>query len=442
MVGEAQRVRPSRSGHVYFELVEKGRGDQIVGKLDAVIWRNDHQRIQRELASADQNLADGQTVRCRVQVDFWPPGGRLQLVVREIDPVFTLGLLEKRRRETLAALEQGGLLERNRALALPDIPLRLGLITSAESAAYHDFLSTLTESGYGFHVTFVHAAMQGAAAEREVEDALALLGRLASRLDVVVLTRGGGSRTDLAAFDSRRIAEAVARAPLPVFTGLGHEIDQSIADLVSHTAFKTPTKVAEDLVSRVEDADLAVLAAGERLRRLAVERLRRAVERLERYDRLAAVAARRVDAEHRRLDALAAALGRAGRRGLDTARARRLAAHARLATAAPRAVGRARREPERLARRIAAAAAAHLREARAVLDGRARLCAELHPRRTLARGYSITRDIQDRIVRDPARIAPGDELRTEFAGGILRSRALTTESATSEDRSHEPEEKT
>src|SRR4029078_7543944 len=118
-----------------------------------------------------------------------------------------------------------------------------------DSAAYHDFLSCLRESGYGFRVIFFHAAVQGKEAEREVVSALRALAGL--DVDCAVLIRGGGSRTDLAAFDSRAIAEAVARAPLPVLTGLGHEIDQSISDLVAHTALKTPTKVAELLVDAV-----------------------------------------------------------------------------------------------------------------------------------------------------------------------------------------------
>ena len=164
-----------------------------------------------------------------------------------MDPAFTLGLLERRRRETLAALAAAGLLEKNRALSLCDLPLTIGLVTSHGSAAYHDFLSGLSESGYGFRVIFIHAAMQGRDAEREVASALASLAGIG--IDCAVLIRGGGSRTDLAAFDSRRIAEAIAGAPFPVLTGLGHEIDRSIADMTAPTAFKTPTTVAEFLAA-------------------------------------------------------------------------------------------------------------------------------------------------------------------------------------------------
>ncbi|HEX5760933.1 MAG TPA: exodeoxyribonuclease VII large subunit, partial [Thermoanaerobaculia bacterium] len=272
VVGELQRVKASPRGHLYFELTEKGGSDEVVGKLEAVLWKTDHQRVARVLAASGQRLADGQEVRLRGNLDFFAAGGRLQLCVREVDPAFTLGQLERRRRETLAALAADGLLERNRALPLAELPLRVALVTSAGSAAYHDFLSGLAASGYGFQVVFVHASVQGREAEREVVSALAALAR--ARVDCAVLVRGGGSRTDLAAFDSRAIAEAVARAPYPVLTGLGHEIDRAIADHVAHTALKTPTMAAEFLVERVARAEQRTAELRRRLLREGAEPLR------------------------------------------------------------------------------------------------------------------------------------------------------------------------
>ena len=109
VAGEVQRARPSQRGHLYFELVEKGRGDRIVGKLDAVLWRTAHQRVRRTLAASGLEIADGHQIRCWARVDFYGPAGRLQLIVQDVDPLFTLGLLERRRRETLAALAAAGL---------------------------------------------------------------------------------------------------------------------------------------------------------------------------------------------------------------------------------------------------------------------------------------------------------------------------------------------
>jgi len=376
VVGEAQRVRPSARGHLYFELIEKGERDEIVGKLDAVIWKTDFAKIQRLLAVSEQRLSDGVQVRCRASLDFYAPSGRLQLCVREVDPAFTLGLLERRRRETLAALTAAGLLELNRGLPLPDLPLSVALITSHGSAAYHDFLSGLAESGYGFRVLFLHAAMQGREAEREVVSALAALARLG--VDCAVLIRGGGSRTDLAAFDSRAIAEAIARAPFPVLTGLGHEIDRSIADLAAHAAFKTPTKVAEFLVERMAVADQALTDLRQALARQALEPLRAGREALGRAERGVSLARLRLAAAAARVEEHARALGRLGR--------------------------------------------SVLREAAATLQGLERLCLQLAPERTLERGFSLTRDAAGRLVRQPEQVKPGDLIATRVAGGGFRSR--------------------
>jgi exodeoxyribonuclease VII large subunit len=272
--------------------VEKGDGDRIVGVLSAVVWKGEFLRLRAILDRAGAKLADGQKVRCRVAVDFYPPGGRLQVQVREIDPSFTLGELARRREETIAALAAAGLLERNKALPLPAIPLSIGLVTSGGSAAYHDFLATLRESGYGFRVLFVHAAVQGPEAEAGIPSALALAA--ASGCDLLVLIRGGGSKSDLAAFDSRAVAEAVAIAALPVLTGLGHEIDESVADLAAHRSFKTPTKAAEFLVATVAAAELAAEQLGDRIAREARRTLAEAMARLGRAERRAAAGGERL----------------------------------------------------------------------------------------------------------------------------------------------------
>ncbi len=420
VAGEAQRVRPSARGHLYLELVEKGERDEIVGKLDAVVWKTDWLRVQRALAATGQKLGDGMQIRCRGSLDFYGPGGRLQLCIREIDPTFTLGMLEIRRRETLAALQAAGLLERNRALPLAELPFTVALITSHGSAAYHDFLSGLTESGYGFRVLFVHAAVQGREAEREVVSALAALGGLA--LDCAVLIRGGGSRSDLAVFDSRAIAEAIARAPFPVLTGLGHEIDTSIADQVAHTTFKTPTKVAEFLVERIARQEAEVDGLHRRLRREAEEPLRTAREALGRAERGVELARLRLAAAGRRIEETARALGRLGRNALRRAERQGDELRIRLVGQAPRQVEAGERERRRLGERLTVSARGRLRETAVKLQGTERLCAQLAPERPLQRGYSITRTAAGAVVRHPGQVAAGEIVVTRLSEGSLISR--------------------
>ncbi|HEV8240060.1 MAG TPA: exodeoxyribonuclease VII large subunit [Thermoanaerobaculia bacterium] len=420
VAGEVQRLMPSRNGHLFFELVEKGDADQIVGKLEAVIWRTDLQRLQRELKKSGQSLVEGMAVRCLCAVDFYPPGGRLQVTVREVDPLFTLGLLARRRQETLAALAEAGLLEKNRALLLPPVPLRVGLVTSHGSAAFHDFFTRLRESGYRFDVVLVHASMQGPPAEREVTSALRSLAAL--HVDCAVLVRGGGAKSDLAAFDSRRIAEAIAHSPVPVLTGLGHEIDRAVADVVAHTAFKTPTMVAEFLVRRVEEADRALGVAARRLAEAALERLaaeREAVgacrERLlEAAGTVAEQQAHLVDAA-RMLAVLA---------GHNLARSRDRAERGagRLLAAAPRALRRRQRDRRALGERLTRAARSRLRQLDERCAGLARVAAQLAPERVLQRGFSLTRNEAGELLRRPQQVRADDLIVTRLAGGTLSSR--------------------
>jgi exodeoxyribonuclease VII large subunit len=418
--GEVQRLRPSRNGHLYFELVEKGHGDQILGRLEAVVWRSDAQRLRRELQATGQELVEGMSVRCLGAVEFYPPGGRVQLCVRELDALFSLGMLAKRRQETLAALAAAGLLERNRALALAPVPLRIGLVTSHDSAAYHDFLAGLRASGYRFEVLLVHAAVQGAAAEREVASALHALAALG--VDCAVLVRGGGARSDLAAFDSRRVAEAIARLEVPVLTGLGHEIDRAVADQVAHSAFKTPTMVAEFLVRRVEAADRQVAQLVERLCRGALGTLERDAESFGEARERVLRAAGALVAERARLDEAARLLaGIAGQRlarGGD--RLGRTAASLR--AAAPRGLERRRRARRELGERLARAGRAELRRVEERCAGIGRLLGQLQPERVLARGFTITRTAGGALLRRAEQVATGEELVTQLGSGIVRSR--------------------
>ncbi|HVR28949.1 MAG TPA: exodeoxyribonuclease VII large subunit [Thermoanaerobaculia bacterium] len=419
VAGELQRIRLSPSGHLYFELVEKGDHDHIVGRLEGVLFRRDLERVRRLLRRSGQDLVEGREVRCRGAVDVFAAGGRLQLVVREIDPVFSLGMLERRRRELVAELAAAGLFDRNRALALPALPLRVGLVTSVGSAAYHDFMSSLEASGYGFQVVLAATPVQGQGAEVRVAAALSSLR--GAEIACAVLVRGGGARSDLQVFDSRVVAEAIARAPFPVLTGLGHEIDQSIADLVAHTSVKTPTMAAELLVDRLEKAEARIRElerALDRGARLPIARSRLYAAGLEHRLRLATD---RVAACARRLEEVRMRTANGARGCIRAARHRTRETGARLGRAAPRALERRRPLGEALTRRIAERVEARLR----LEDGRVRalerLAAELRPERTLARGFSITRAHDGTLLRDVRQTAPGERITTELAQGRLTS---------------------
>jgi exodeoxyribonuclease VII large subunit len=188
-----------------------------------------------------------------IKADLYIPYGKLQAQILDIDPVYTLGELALTKSAILKRLALEGLLEKNKSLTLADVPIRVGLITGEGTAAYKDFTTKLAESPFNFKVKTAYAKMQGTDTEPTI---LAALEELAkdSELDVVCIIRGGGSKTDLNFFDSEALCRAVANYPLPVFTGIGHEIDRSLLDEVAYQSCITPTDTAKRLIDRVADS--------------------------------------------------------------------------------------------------------------------------------------------------------------------------------------------
>lgn len=420
LTGEVQRIRRSGRGHLYFELVEKGQRDDVLAKLEAVIWRSDLETIERDLAENGQHLVEGVEIRCRAQADFYPPFGRLQVVVRRVDPEFTLGLLSRRRRETLEALQKAGLLQTNKALELSEVPLRVGLITSYDSAAYHDFASTLEQSGYGFMVSFLHSAVQGREAESELVSALRRARSLP--IDCLVLIRGGGSRTDLAVFDSRRVAEELARARVPVITGLGHEIDEAVADLVAHTTTKTPTQAAEFLAARTRTADAGLVELTRRVVRSARASLAAMRASLQGLSREFSRARYQVTAGASRVRSLVRRLRSSTGARLAAGTGRSNAQRSQLRAVATVRIRQAEARIDQLAVRASRSSRSDMRRQLARLANLERMCRQLSPGRTLRRGFSITRGEDGKVLRAATEVASGSRLQTQLAEGVISSR--------------------
>ena len=364
--------RPS-TGHVHFSLVGEGCS------LPVVLFASDRPRVNRSLTATGNavRMADGTEVRIRCEVRFFAPRGQVSLRMLAIDPAFTLGRLAERRDVLLKRLAAEGLLRAQARLAMPDLPLRVGLVTSSGSAAHADVLRTLGAGAVGWRVVECHASVQGPGAVPSLVEALRAVA--AAGVDVVCLVRGGGARTDLAAFDDERLARTVATLPVPVLTGIGHETDTSVADEVAWMRFVTPTAAAAWLVERAgrwcarrDDVFARCLAA-------ATTATARAERRLDRR------AGRVVGSSRHHLRAAAGRLDVLGRRAAD-------------------------RPPGALER------------ASVALDQRAARVAAADPARLLARGWSITRAADGRLVRAVADAPAGAELVTTVADGEVRSR--------------------
>lgn len=247
---ELAQVRESR-GHYYLELVEKDPDDdRIIAQASAVIWQRTYRRLRRHLGQElSALLQEGMAVLIQVRVEFHERYG-LKFVLENVDPSYTLGQLEMRRRAILEKLQKEQLLGKNKDIPLPLAVQRIAVLSAERAAGYHDFITQLQKNPYGlaFAPILFPAALQGEQVRREMLQQLAKIRKQRQRYDAVVIIRGGGARLDLAAFDDYDLAQTVAQYPLPVLTGIGHEIDDTILDQVVHRSLKTPTAVAEFLL--------------------------------------------------------------------------------------------------------------------------------------------------------------------------------------------------
>lgn len=253
---EISEIKVNYSGHCYLELVEKG-GDNGVptAQARAVMWRSHYPRISGYFeAETGQRLAAGIKILAKVLVSYHELYG-FSLQITDIDPSYTLGDMERQRQQTIAQLQQEGVWDMNREVPMPAVVQRIAVVSSVHAAGYQDFCQELEKSPYRFEVSLFDAFMQGEAAEESIVAALCAVAERTEDFDAVVLIRGGGSRSDLNCFNAYRLCAHVAQFPLPVVTGIGHDKDTSVADMVAHTALKTPTAVAGWLVERMAEAD-------------------------------------------------------------------------------------------------------------------------------------------------------------------------------------------
>ena len=246
---EISELKVNRSGHCYLNLVEKGNSEGAPrAEARAVIWRNNYTQIDAMFREATGSpLASGIGVLVRVVVTYHEIYG-FSLQIIDLDPNYTLGDVERRRLETIERLKEDGVWDMNRELSLPRPLLRIAVVSSATAAGYRDFMTEIGSSPFNFNVTLFEATMQGEGAEESVVNALSASAERESDFDIAVIIRGGGSTSDLALFDSYRIALYVTQMPMAVITGIGHDKDVSVVDMVAHYMCKTPTAVGAFLV--------------------------------------------------------------------------------------------------------------------------------------------------------------------------------------------------
>jgi exodeoxyribonuclease VII large subunit len=373
--GEIAKVY--EKGHVYVDLVDAGTASSDTKRpvLNAHCWATPWAPLKRRLATEGVTLKVGMVVSFYGYVDVYAPQGKIGFSITEIDVEGLLGDVARRRQELIARLAAEGLLDVNKGTALSPVPLRIGLVASPGTEGYNDFTGQLVKSGFSFAITLVKAVVQGDAAPRQIATAIATLDEYG--VDVICVVRGGGSKGDLVCFDDERVARSIAASATPVFTGIGHTGDESVADLVAHTRAITPTKLGEEvaaLVARWYEAN--VQAPAQRVLEASSDVLEEASAYLAERRRTMIFAVR---------DRL-----RSEERHLATTRQHLVMQSGHVLAAATR-----------------------------MLASDRQLLAAYDPTRRLAQGWAVVTDSSGAVVKSLANIAAGDNVRVLVSDGTF-----------------------
>lgn len=397
--GEIHNLTRSAAGHVYFTLIEAGadrRSADHTLSVSLFKWNKEKVNLQLKRAGGQVRMADGVRVRIRGDVELYTKRAQLQIKMISIDPVFTLGDLALRREELIARLRELGLLDANAARPLAMLPLRVALITSLGSAAHADFIDEITTSGHPFELLCIDARMQGVDAEQSVCAAVELA--IEHAVELIAIVRGGGSATDLSAFDSEPIARCIGTSPVPVWVGLGHETDRSIADEIAQCSWKTPTACAAGIVDRVS---LAVSGVEERAAALV------------------AGVGRRLDNEQRRLDQRRLNVAVQSRISIDRSGVALSTRANRIAHRATTAVITANDQLNRDVARLAALSRRSVDHSLHRLELIDVSIAARDPRRLLAQGWAIAHDHDGRLLRSADQVNVGETVSITLSHGIV-----------------------
>ena len=376
----------SSKGHFYLDLVEKQEGsEEWAAQAAAVIWSGTCRQLRKNLGQTLESLLQqGMEILVKARVDYHERYG-LKLLIEEIDPAYTLGRLAIAQQEKRKQIEAEGLIGKNGLLPLPPALQRIAVISSAQAAGWQDFQQQLQHNPYGyrFHLQLFPAAMQGTQLEAEVLAQLERISTGATHFDAVAILRGGGARLDLAGFDSVALCRAIAAFPLPVFTGIGHEIDQTLIDLSAHSSLKTPTALAAFLIQHNLDFEARLLDWGTCLADSARKIVQQNIQYIEQQRiKIKTLASARILAEHN---------------ALREARLQ-IPLHARF----------------------------HLKTEKAALESAEKICALLSIESTLKRGFSITL-LRGMPLHSAGETHAGDTITTVLAEGTIESTVQSSE---------------
>ncbi|MFH1389222.1 MAG: exodeoxyribonuclease VII large subunit [Candidatus Margulisiibacteriota bacterium] len=381
-----------------FILCEKeAESNTVIAEILVMCWKNELLLVNQKLKDIgqDKGLENGIIVQLKCSADFWVAKGRTQLIVKDIEPSVTVGELHLLRLKIYQELVALGVQDQNKHLPIPLCPLRVALITAKGCAGYNDFIHELWSARYPFKIDLYDSAVQGERVEQEVSAALKTIARRSGEYDVIVIVRGGGAVTDLKWFDNKAIGLAIAHSPLPVLTGIGHEINLSLADMVAYSNFKTPTAAATFLIEKVRWFEVTVDGLVEGINQSAALILRE-----DRNALRSLIREIKGEAEQYHL--------------------------------------RRRVAIENISKNMLTAGLAAIKQQETSLNHLAEKIALFEPKNTMKLGYSITRGGDGRVLRQIGQVKVGEQLTTQLVDGKIISNVGSKEKENGSQKSEIP----
>ena len=427
VAAEISEITINSSGHCYLELIEKHPDEKnIRARIRAIIWNSRFGFIRSFFENiTGETLKGGLKILVKAKVEYHEVYG-LSLVINDIDPAFTLGEMAVKRQLIIKKLEEEGVFSMNRELDFPLLPQRIAVISSKNAAGYTDFINHLTGNSFGyiFYTALIETPMQGTETEQGVIDALDKIALHAGLFDLVVIIRGGGSQTDLSWFDSYGIAYHVTQFPLPVITGIGHEKNMSVTDLVANKSLITPTAVADFLIDNMTTAEneLNEMSSGIRdMARIIIEENRSRIETCS--IKLLPLARIMISASREKLSGKVMELIRTGREynfrsGVLTANL-----ISRLSSSAKTVASDSKRAVEAKKQNLISYTLNAVSNNRNKLNGFDNMLKILDPEKILRRGYTIT-TLNGKILKSRDQLNRDDIIDTRFSDGSLTSKVM------------------
>jgi exodeoxyribonuclease VII large subunit len=427
VIAEISEIKENSAGHCYLELIEKHPDEEnIRARARAIIWSKRYRFLKSFFENiTGETLKEGLNILVKTKVEYHEIYG-LSLVITDIDPAFTVGEMAMKRQLVIKKLEHDGVFSMNKELEIPKVPQRIAIISSKNAAGFSDFINHLSGNsfGYVFYTALFESAMQGIETESGIIGALDRIAMCVDLFDVVVIIRGGGSQTDLGWFDSYNIAYHVTQFPLPVITGIGHEKDMSVTDLVANTSLKTPTAVADFLIDCLYKAENNIIELSSEIRNISNVIIEKNRNRIETSGiRLLPLARIMISDIKDKLSGQVIEIINIGKEAAFKAGLIQANQKSRLLSGVKSFSAMKLTALERTRKNIITGTLNNLTKNSVRIEGLGNSLNILKPENVLRRGYTIT-SVKGKIIRNTSEVGANDVFDTQFVDGSIKSKVV------------------